>query len=408
MQYLKALFCGLLLMGIATGAQAFQVQFNNLDGANDGFNDNTKVAPVGGNDGTTLGGQRRIALSYAASILASRLGSSVPVRIDASFANDGNELECDAQQATLGGARPAQYVVAGDTIYPVALANALARRRVLEDSEDQQNDDIIVQFNPTLDAGRDDCLRGTTWYYGLDGKPGKGQIDFLATAVHELLHGLGFLSTVAVVDNQASDAGQFPEASDGVRRPDVFSRFVQDLSMPGQPFWPDLTDQERAASLSNGPNVVWGDSVTTDAGARLLVNGLSQGRVRLYAPAQVSDGSSISHWDTSLSPNQIMEPFANPDASVLAGIGMSSCVMETMGWQLINNVRCPDVGSATIAGQATVDPGPADNNDNDGGGGGGGCTMATDAPFDPLWGLLLAVALAVLIRRRSAPRRADA
>src|SRR5207247_10449881 len=34
----------------------------------------------------------------------------------------------------------------------------------------------------------------------------------------------------------------------------------------------------------------------------------SAGRPLMFAPSPVQSGSSVSHWDTSLTPNQVMEP----------------------------------------------------------------------------------------------------
>jgi hypothetical protein len=41
--------------------------------------------------------------------------------------------------------------------------------------------------------------------------------------------------------------------------------------------------------------------------------GTSGGFPRLYAPNPLEQGSSVSHWDTSLNPNQLMEPFLSSD-----------------------------------------------------------------------------------------------
>ncbi|MDA3921095.1 MAG: JDVT-CTERM domain-containing protein [Salinisphaera sp.] len=398
-----AISVGLGLCAYMAGAHAATVQFINQDASGVGLNDSTAVAPVGGNTGTTLGAQRRQALAYAASILASRLGSSVPVRIAASFANADNSLPCQRNSATLGTARPTQYSVnfAGaprsDTLYPLALANALAGSRIAD------RNDIALRFNPQLDAGGDNCLHGDRWYYGLDGNVPVGRIDFLATAVHELIHGFGFVSTVLLTNSTSSTVGQFPHAADGARYPDIFSRFIQDLSIAGQPLLTDLTDAERARAIDDGPYVVWSDSVTSNAAAGLLSDGFTQGRVRLYAPSPVDIGSSLSHWDTSLSPDQIMEPRANPDSSVLSGIGMAACVLENIGWQLINNTRCPDTGSATIAGDRAADKPIAVNGGKSASSSGGGCTIDPDALFDPLWFVLLLGAATTCVWRRRRP-----
>lgn len=65
----------------------------------------------------------------------------------------------------------------------------------------------------------------------------------------------------------------------------------------------------------------------------------SSGRPRIYAPNPVEGGSSISHWDTSLFPNQLMEPSINTDLthSVVAPQDLSYAFMRDIGWC----VECP-------------------------------------------------------------------
>ena len=61
----------LVLVGVllrALPAPAAIVTIVNMDGAGEGFNDPTPLAPVGGNTGTTRGAQRLIAFQYAADL----------------------------------------------------------------------------------------------------------------------------------------------------------------------------------------------------------------------------------------------------------------------------------------------------------------------------------------------------
>src|SRR5690349_23105160 len=72
----------------------------NVDGPNEGFNDPTPAAPVGGNPGTTVGQQRLIAFQYAADVWGSILDSSVPIYIQSAF----DPLPCTETSAVLGSA----------------------------------------------------------------------------------------------------------------------------------------------------------------------------------------------------------------------------------------------------------------------------------------------------------------
>lgn len=57
----------------------------------------------------------------------------------------------------------------------------------------------------------------------------------------------------------------------------------------------------------------------------------SQGNVHLYAPNPVQPGSSISHWDSSASPNLLMEPSANAGPDPLA-VDLTPHQLEDIGW----------------------------------------------------------------------------
>ena len=60
----------------------------------------------------------------------------------------------------------------------------------------------------------------------------------------------------------------------------------------------------------------------------------SQGRALMYAPSTVSLGSSVSHWDTSLSPNQLMEPANSGDLrhTVATPSDLTGSQMRDIGW----------------------------------------------------------------------------
>ena len=62
--------------------------------------------------------------------------------------------------------------------------------------------------------------------------------------------------------------------------------------------------------------------------------GTSQNFVRLYAPATVALGSSISHFDTVATPNLLMEPFINSDLRSAGNLDLTPSLMQDIGWQL--------------------------------------------------------------------------
>ena len=102
----------------------------NFDGAGEGFNDPTLVAPVGGNPGTTLGQQRLNVFQAAANVWGATLTSVPAVLVLAQF----NPLTCTAGGAILGAAGPRVFFreAAGTVLSPAntwfhgALANKLS------------------------------------------------------------------------------------------------------------------------------------------------------------------------------------------------------------------------------------------------------------------------------------------
>ena len=60
----------------------------------------------------------------------------------------------------------------------------------------------------------------------------------------------------------------------------------------------------------------------------------SSGRALLFAPTPLEPGSSVSHWDTSLYPNQLMEPFIGDDLthSVVPVWDLTLSLFQDIGW----------------------------------------------------------------------------
>lgn len=94
---------------------------------------------------------------------------------------------------------------------------------------------------------------------------------------------------------------------------------------------------------SVGITLAQGDAIKAElwpgVNAKLLLDpdfqaGTSDGYVRLYAPNPVQSGSSISHWDTSATPNLLMEPFINSDLTPSLGLDLTPFLFEDIGWVL--------------------------------------------------------------------------
>lgn len=298
---------------------------------NSGFDDSTAISAVGGNNGTTVGAQRKLSFIKAAEILADKIASSVTIIVDADF----SALSCDAGSAVLGSAgattntgnvSPAPADMITNTFYPIGLINAMG-------SQDYQAglSDVTAQFNS--DLGDADCLSSSNgWYYGYDTPPAN-YIGFTTVLLHEVTHGLGFASLV--------DPSTGAKAS-GLD--DIFSNHLYDNANSRN--WNDAseTNTNRANSAVSGTGLLWsGTNVNTQA-IGVLTDGFQDNdssgtftagdRVEMYAPNPVESGSSISHFNTDASPNELMEPQYTEGS---LDIGLALYLLEDIGWDIAAN-----------------------------------------------------------------------
>ena len=275
-----------LVLALAASSPAFgavTIAISNNDGPNEGFNDPTPVAPVGGNSGTTLGQQRLNAFQAAAIIWGATLTSSVTIVIRANF----DPLTCNATNAVLGSAGPLflerDFVGApfAATWYHEALGEKLFGG-ILTPSPD-----IGATFNTNL--GQAGCLTGTFFYLGLDNNHG-ANVDLVTVLLHEFGHGLGFSTTTS--------------SSTGVvfmGFPSVYDRFLVDNSTGES--WIQMTNAERQASAIGVNRLAWNGPLVEDNALAVLndaalvrinspagIAGNFQGGAALFGPALTSSG----------------------------------------------------------------------------------------------------------------------
>jgi len=236
----------------ASAAQAATIVIVNNDNLGEGFNDQTLVAPVGGNPGTTVGAQRLKLFERAAEIWGGLLQSDVTIRIESSF----DPLSCNSVGGVLGSAGPivinrdftgAEFT---DTWYHGALSDKLAGVDL-----DTGDNDIRARFNVSID-NNENCLSGTNWYYGFDGNAGS-DIALLPVLLHEMAHGLGFSTFV-----DASAGSEF------FGSPDIYERFIRDNTTGLN--WDQMSNGQRATSATNTGNLVWAGEGVTSAAPQFL------------------------------------------------------------------------------------------------------------------------------------------
>jgi hypothetical protein len=320
MKQRRILLCGVmgatLCIAAQGAAEAATIRIVNLDGPNEGFNDRSAWAPRGGNPAITLGGARLNAFRYAAEILGRRLQSDVDILVDAQM----DLLQsCGARSAVLGQAGPntihenflgGEY---GYTWYPQALANALAGVDLAP-----SDSDIFSVFNTGVDTAF--CLGTTDWYYCFDGQS-RLDIDFVSVVLHELAHGLGFVSLV-----DPSTGAKF------LGQDDVFSRLLQNKGAVPSRFI-EMSDAQRAAAVVADPNLHWIGWQTNETARRLLDLGMASGHVQMNGPNPFRPGSSVSHFSPQLWPNQIMEPSYG---GVSHDPTLEVAALADMGWDVVS------------------------------------------------------------------------
>ena len=272
------------IAGIVPSLPAAEIVIVNVNAGGVGLNDPAPaVAAAGMNGGATLGAQRLRVIQRAAEIWAAVLDSPVPIRIEAEMV----DLPCTTGNTILGQGGPRflawnfSNAPRRDTAYPIALANALAGRDL------NDNADIGIDLNRAIDAG---CFASAVgWWYGLDPDvPAPAdRIPLLTVVLHEIGHGLGFLSAVNTTTGAYS-----------VSQPVLWADFLYDQQMGKH--WRAMTAAERAISARNDPYLVWtGEHVNSQLPNWLLgqpgvdLRGLRGGDRRLSTVATADFGDDL-------------------------------------------------------------------------------------------------------------------
>jgi len=268
------LLCSLLVASDGAAVPGV-IRIVNLDGAGEGFNDPTAVAPVGGNAGVTLGQQRLNVFQTAANIWGAILQNADTVYVNSQF----DALTCTPTSAVLGSAGPTYIfrdfsgALFANTWYHFALANHLAPGRMAG----APRGEINATFNSSIN-GSAGCLGGANWYYGLDGNEGAG-IELLPVVLHELAHGLGFSTTTN------GSTGSFNNSSPG-----VWDHFLYD-SLTGRTWSSALeTNANRQASALSGDKLSWSGA----AGRYGVTHRPLNRRVRVLASPSVAGLDSVN------------------------------------------------------------------------------------------------------------------
>ncbi|MEI6043926.1 MAG: hypothetical protein WCS37_05995 [Chloroflexota bacterium] len=244
------------------------------------------------------------AFQYAVNIWAALISSPVEIKIAASF-------EPLSPASVLASTRPFAFyrdfpnVPLSGVLYPVALANKFAGYDL-----DTTNPDIVVRLNSSF----------PNWYYEIGGLMPNGKTDFISAVLHELCHGLGFSSSMNVVQGSGT-WGLYPYSYDRF----IVNSFSQSLLDTGLFPNPSLTLAAQLTSQDlffNGPN------------AKSVNGGVPP---KLYAPSLFSQSFSISHLDESYNgtPNALMTYSLGSAESIHYPGSLALAILNDIGWGLI-------------------------------------------------------------------------
>ncbi|MCB1561094.1 MAG: hypothetical protein KDI75_08380 [Xanthomonadales bacterium] len=301
------------------------------------WNDNTARAPVGGNAGTTLGQQRRNAMLEAARLLSEELRPTVPIRLRACWDDLGGGNALTLAQAS------STYLFVDDTgigshmpflddRYTYFSTPAAARQAGTSTCHFAGGPcnvaDVRAQFNTTVDTSEGLGSRG--FYYGFDRNNGS-DVDFISIGIHEITHGLGFFGLVSAgpTDDNPDAPALGERFSDYADAFDNHVRWVASADDAGTPLL-DLDAADRALAMTSVSGLRFaGPHVLTSPRNALASNPAPGNYPPLYAPANPSPGSTLSHFSTSVA-GQLMGPFSL--ASAPHTLGLARDVLFDVGW----------------------------------------------------------------------------
>ncbi len=211
----------------------------------------------------------------AVDVWGANFSSKVSITIDATWSRASSS-------GILGSARPGSYYAGFDGApdaslwYPSALANALAGKDL-----DPSNPEMVIQVNSSA-----------SWNTRNDGAPRLTEYDLESVFLHEMGHGLGFLST----DSYDNFFGY-----GSIEQPTPFDAYAQ------------LPDGRRLSDLPT-PSIELGKALTSTLVWSGALGIAANGGVKplLYTPAKYEEGSSVSHLDEATYSksdlNRIMTP----------------------------------------------------------------------------------------------------
>lgn len=309
------------------------------------WTDATARAPVAGNAGTTLGAQRQNAMREAIRIIGNEIKSDVPVRLQACWNNLGA-----GNSFTLAQAGPRNFLAGepwmprANTWFAVAPAAKLggASQCGLIGGNCALYD-VRATFNNQVDT----TAIQSNFYYGFTGTAPFGDVDFIAVAMHEITHGLGFVSTINTRASEGPVGQRLAAGSNAAFYDDAFGHNLVAVNPVDESLkrFMDMTDAERATAIMGVDRLRWDEPRAVSSPFNIAAGfGAPLSYIFMHTPSPIVPGSSLSHVGTRHS-SDLMTAQASRGQRNLT---LAGSMLEAVGW------------SSTP--QGAVAPLPASNN----------------------------------------------
>ncbi|MEO6064477.1 MAG: hypothetical protein ABIP49_01675, partial [Lysobacterales bacterium] len=332
------------LSDLPPGPVPIEIVFN--DPANDcgiaEWSNSAGRAPVAGNNGTTLGAQRQNAVNEAIRLIRSELKSDLPVRVQGCWKNLGVGTSFTlAQAGPRDLARNYPWAPRGNTYYSSAAATKLGGAAYcgIAGGSCDTTYDIRVTFNDQVDTS----AIQSDFYYGFTGTGTFGSVDYIAVAMHELAHGLGFISTI---NTRAADGpvGQRLNGTDDAFGHNLVGVNASDGSLKR---FMAMTDAERAAAITGIDRLRWDEPRAVSSPFNVASSfGAPDSYIYMHTPSPIVPGSSLSHVGVRHSGDLMTAQASRGQRSLL----LAGPMLEAVGW------------STTPPGTVLSTPLPASNN----------------------------------------------
>lgn len=217
----------------------------------------------------------------AVDVWSDNFSSTVPINIEASWTQIN-------RTGVLGQARPeslrSEFTGAPDSTlsYPIALANAISGRDL-----NQSRAEIIIDVNSNI-----------SWYRSDLGRPiARTEFDLESVFLHEIAHGLGFLSSDHFEDNPA--------------KPN-YGKITLDDPTPFDAFAITFEGKRLADYETGSPELQTAVTSKLEWVGELGVKANGGVRPLLYTPTTYEEGSSVSHLDENTFANTGVNSMMTP------------------------------------------------------------------------------------------------